>query len=192
MRTLFVTILVALVVVTAIAPDAMGVASKISKERVYHNERHHTGSESAVRALAFPWPFGRSEDARNAQSEDFKRQLRDTGMIRTSSILFASASADLKRESRQVLDDIGRLLAERPDLRIEIAGYTDSRASAHSNRDLSRRRAEAVKKYLVEEFPAIKAENLKAVGYGEANPVASNETRAGRKKNRRVEFKILD
>jgi len=193
MRNLVNTWVLVLIVVTAIAPPAMGIASKISKEPVYHHERHsshQTQTDSAIRRLAFPWPFGRSEAV--GRSAEFERQLLDTGLIRTTSILFEPSSANLRRQSRRVLDDIGRLLSQHPNLRIEISGHTDSRGSDFSNSDLSKRRAAAVKRYLVKEFPSIRPENLTTVGYGESQPVASNESYVGRKDNRRVEFKVLD
>ncbi len=77
-----------------------------------------------------------------------------------------------------------------PNNKIEIDGYTDSIGAEKYNQKLSKRRAEAVKKYLVEKG-GCSASNITAVGHGETRPVASNKTREGRAQNRRVEILIL-
>jgi OmpA-OmpF porin, OOP family len=71
---------------------------------------------------------------------------------------------------------------------VVIEGYTDSSGDAAFNQQLSEKRAEAVKAELVAH--GAKAEKIKTVGYGEANPIADNSTREGRAKNRRVEIKV--
>jgi OOP family OmpA-OmpF porin len=69
---------------------------------------------------------------------------------------------------------------------LEVAGHTDQRASAEYNEKLSRRRADAVRDYLIGK--GVSADRLSAAGYGETKPVADNNTEAGRQQNRRVEF----
>lgn len=81
------------------------------------------------------------------------------------------------------------LLKESPTIRVEIAGYTDDTGPEAYNKDLSQRRAEAVKKLLVE--AGIDANRVQAIGYGEENPKFSNDTKRGRRLNRRTEFKIV-
>ena len=76
-----------------------------------------------------------------------------------------------------------------PDISVEIAGYTDNVGSASSNQRLSERRANAVRDWLVRQ--GIDPERIKAVGYGETNFVATNDTPEGRQKNRRIEFKRI-
>jgi OOP family OmpA-OmpF porin len=73
---------------------------------------------------------------------------------------------------------------------VEIGGHTDSKGKAKRNRRLSRRRAAAVRSYLIQ--TGIQPDRLVIKGYGEENPVKDNTTRAGRKANRRVEFTILE
>jgi len=82
------------------------------------------------------------------------------------------------------------LVKETPTIKIEISGYTDSSGPAEYNKDLSQRRANAVRKYLID--AGISENKIVARGYGEENPVADNSTRAGRRLNRRTEFKILE
>jgi OOP family OmpA-OmpF porin len=102
-------------------------------------------------------------------------------------IEFANGSDRLTPASSTVLDAAVKVLGEYPVLRFEISGHTDSVGDPTFNRDLSRRRAEAVKTYLVSK--GIAADRLETAGHGADQPVADNATPEGRAKNRRVEFK---
>ncbi len=82
-----------------------------------------------------------------------------------------------------------KLLKENPNLKVEISGHTDNLGPEAYNLDLSQRRADNIKKYLVEH--GIDPERIIAIGYGMSRPIADNATRAGRRLNRRTEFKIL-
>ena len=119
-------------------------------------------------------------------------QLLDTGMIRLSNINFETAKADLRPESFAALDEVGKILTQWPQLQIEIGGHTDSYGDEAYNRDLSRRRAQAVLDHLRGKFPDLGESQYTVKGYGEAQPVADNATRDGRTLNRRVEFKVLN
>ncbi len=99
---------------------------------------------------------------------------------------FDSDSARLRPESFGVLDGAAATLKEWGEVKIEVAGHTDSVNSDAYNLKLSQRRAEAVRDYLIRQ--GVAAERLTAKGYGEANPVADNQTAEGRFKNRRVEL----
>jgi len=119
-------------------------------------------------------------------------QLLETGLLRLEDVHFDTGKAMLRPESLPVLDEVGEILVDWPQLRIEIGGHTDSSGSAAFNRDLSQRRAQAVLEYLQSKFPGIAAGQYTTAGYGEDQPLADNKTRAGRAQNRRVEFKVLD
>jgi OOP family OmpA-OmpF porin len=110
-----------------------------------------------------------------------------TGAIK--GIRFANGKATLLRSSFKVLDQAIAVLKEYPALKVEIQGYTDSRGELDFNLKLSQARADSVMEYLVKN--GIAADRLKAVGYGEANPIADNKTKQGRFENRRVEFKLV-
>ncbi|NIA23678.1 MAG: OmpA family protein, partial [Proteobacteria bacterium] len=104
-------------------------------------------------------------------------------------IYFDSGSATIKPSSYTILDKVVKLLEEYPDITVEIQGHTDSVGSANSNLRLSFARANAVKAYLVQ--MGISPSRLIARGYGESMPIAPNTTRAGRARNRRIEFVVI-
>jgi outer membrane protein OmpA-like peptidoglycan-associated protein len=119
-------------------------------------------------------------------------ELLDTGKITVRNINFDTAKWTIRPESFAVLDEIGRILIQWPDLRVEIGGHADARGSDKTNQELSEKRASAVRDYLLAHFPQINAEQYTSVGYGEKQPVADNNTVTGMAMNRRVEFKVLN
>ncbi len=102
-------------------------------------------------------------------------------------VKFVFGSADLTKESIGILNHVAEILARYPDLKLEVAGHTDSVGKAAYNKYLSQKRAESVRDYLIGK--GIPAENLTAVGYGETHPIASNRTLKGQRLNRRVELR---
>lgn len=105
-------------------------------------------------------------------------------------VYFNTDKATLRESSYKALNNLLAAMETNAAMRVEIAGHTDDRASAEYNKDLSQRRAESVKAYLVKQ--GIAKDRIRAKGYGETEPVASNETAEGRQKNRRVEVRILE
>lgn len=105
-------------------------------------------------------------------------------------VLFDFDKAELKPGAYPILDEALVVYELNPDLKVEIRGYTDSTGTAEYNLDLSQRRAEAVESYL--EAKGVDPEAVSAKGYGAANPVAPNDTPAGRAQNRRVEFRAAE
>jgi OOP family OmpA-OmpF porin len=103
---------------------------------------------------------------------------------------FDFGSDKLTAEARSTLDQLAQSLVTQPGLELQIAGHTDSLGPASYNLTLSQKRANAVRNYLIAHD--VKASRLKAEGFGEFNPIASNETEEGRAQNRRVEFKVID
>jgi outer membrane protein OmpA-like peptidoglycan-associated protein len=100
---------------------------------------------------------------------------------------FMNDSAELTPGSKRVLNRVASSLKEWSEVDVEVEGHTDSVADDAYNMDLSQRRAESVRAYLIER--GVSASRLSAKGYGETRPVASNETPEGRAKNRRVELR---
>jgi outer membrane protein OmpA-like peptidoglycan-associated protein len=119
-------------------------------------------------------------------------EVTETGITIHDRIEFAVGRDKINTtKSFQVLNAVaGVLHGHKEILVLEVQGHTDSAGAAEANRVLSQKRAEAVVKYLVSK--GVEPGRLKAVGYGPDHPIAFNTTAAGRQKNRRVEFHILE
>jgi len=102
---------------------------------------------------------------------------------------FEFNSANLTKESFPILLNALQVLAQHPDMRIEIRGHTDNIGGEEFNQILSERRSKVVKDYLVAN--GISAERLVVKGVGESEPIADNHTIEGRTLNRRIEFKVI-
>jgi OOP family OmpA-OmpF porin len=101
-------------------------------------------------------------------------------------IEFDFNKAVIKPEFYQNVNAVGEFMQKYPSVHLTVEGHTDNVGAKAYNQKLSQRRAEAVKKYIVDNF-GIDAQRIRAVGYGETRPVASNKTAEGRYKNRRVQ-----
>jgi outer membrane protein OmpA-like peptidoglycan-associated protein len=99
---------------------------------------------------------------------------------------FETGSANLTDQSHNTLDRVAAALLGNPDVRVEVAGYTDNRGGAATNLRLSQARADAVRAYLVGK--GVPGYQLTSRGFGAANPISSNATAVGRSRNRRVEL----
>ncbi|MDH3589072.1 MAG: OmpA family protein [Gammaproteobacteria bacterium] len=110
--------------------------------------------------------------------------------IELPGVRFELNSANLISESTAILDQAAETLRRNPDLQVEAAGYTDTTGADSYNLDLSQRRAESVRRYLISR--GANGDNITAKGYGEANPIADNSTRPGRQRNRRVDLRVLN
>jgi len=131
------------------------------------------------------------------KSSDVSIEFNKKGGIKISlpsGMLFDSAQADLKPDSLPVLQDIAAILADVPDKFVEVRGHTDDRPLRNSgrfrhNHDLSYERALNVMTFLT--GPAgMRSEEFEVIALGDSQPVASNDTEAGREANRRVEIQI--
>ena len=99
-------------------------------------------------------------------------------------------SDTIRPEDQAILDAAIEALSEDPGVRVEVAGHSDSVGAEAYNQGLSERRAQGVLGYLVR--GGVTADQLEAIGEGEANPVADNSSRDGRAQNRRVELNIRE
>lgn len=104
-------------------------------------------------------------------------------------ILFDPGSAVLTTSTRPVIDLIAEVLRECKELPLEVAGFTDSQGSEEMNQRLSQQRADSVRSAL--RSRRVLTASFIAIGNGEANPIADNETEEGREANRRIEFRLL-
>jgi outer membrane protein OmpA-like peptidoglycan-associated protein len=117
--------------------------------------------------------------------------VKDNKIMILTPVYFDYNKDTIKSESFQILNDVAQTLTEHPELlKVEVAGHTDSDGSDTYNEDLSQRRVESVRRYLIEK--GINGDRLVAKGYGESKPIASNKTDEGKAKNRRVELVITE
>lgn len=130
------------------------------------------------------------------QAEDMQRQIdllqakaTDRGLVLTlGDVLFTSGRADLKVGAASNLGRLVTFLNQNPGRIVEIEGHTDSVGSDDYNQDLSQRRADSVRSFLIQQ--GIDSQRIAASGKGEHQPVADNESDGGRQQNRRVEVII--
>ena len=118
-------------------------------------------------------------------------QTRDTArglIVSMPDVLFDTGSANLKPTARERLAKVAGILLAYPDMKIEVDGYTDSTGSPVFNERLSQERAGTVQSYLSQQ--GVLAGNIAIHGFGEANPIASNDSLEGRQQNRRVELVV--
>ena len=118
---------------------------------------------------------------------DMSKAMNNTGRVALYGIVFDTAKADIKPESKPALEEIAKLLKAEAALKLRVVGHTDNQGSLDSNIALSKRRAEAVNAALTGQYN-IAAVRLSAYGVADLAPVASNTDDAGRAKNRRVEL----
>lgn len=126
-----------------------------------------------------------------AGGRDLYHRLARDGRVTTQGILFATNSDRIRPESTPTLDEIGAMLHAHPELRIRIAGHTDSDGDPAYNQELSERRAASVRGFLIDSY-GVEASRLESVGFGASQPVADNTTPQGKQQNRRVELVRLD
>jgi outer membrane protein OmpA-like peptidoglycan-associated protein len=106
-------------------------------------------------------------------------------------IYFESGSAEIQPRSFGILNQVVTILKDNPQVtKVRIDGHTDNVGDETFNYDLSQRRVDSVRKYMIEK--GIDASRLEARGNSELKPIASNDTPAGRARNRRVQFTILE
>jgi outer membrane protein OmpA-like peptidoglycan-associated protein len=134
-----------------------------------------------------------NEEMAKVQSEldALKATQTPRGMVLTlGDVLFDTGRSELKPGATRKLDQLAQFLAEHPDRRVQIDGFTDSVGTDSYNEELSQQRADAVKAALITR--GISPSRIGTEGYGKAYPVASNNDSGGRQMNRRVEVVIGD
>jgi OOP family OmpA-OmpF porin len=136
--------------------------------------------------LAFPVASTTSAAA-SAMAEKIERDLAKQGRTVVYGIYFDFASDRIKAESQPVLAEIAKVLRQNPAWSVGVEGHTDNIGGDSSNLDLSRRRAAAVKQALVTQYK-IEGKRLDTSGFGASRPKDTNDTLAGRARNRRVEL----
>ena len=141
-------------------------------------------------------PLGAAIDENGCANDPIEAKLLRGEPVLASNVDFEGATSTIEPLSFHYVNKAARLIerwtgnAEDP-LRIEIAVHVDGIGSADYNLDLSQQRADALRTYMLENFLGMGANNLVATGYGESQPIASDNTEEGRSINRRVEIRRL-
>ena len=126
--------------------------------------------------------------AENNGCPPVKKEIRERVRFVARNIEFATKSDGISPSSHAGLNELAALLKKHPELHLTIEGHTDSVGTAEHNLELSQRRADAVRNYLLGQ--GIEEKRLTATGMGMSHPIADNNTEKGKAKNRRVELKL--
>ena len=148
----------------------------------------HAAKMAAEHAAASIWGVSAVDNQIEILGEGASCQSELDTYLAKEKITFKSGRADLSDASYPVLGMLASI-ARNCEMRLEIAAHTDAKGDAAINMKLSQRRADAVRKALVGN--GVGAEQLVAKGYGETQPIASNNEADGRRMNRRVEFRVI-
>jgi outer membrane protein OmpA-like peptidoglycan-associated protein len=160
-------------------------------------EAEKAKAEAAAEAQKAQQAAAQAEAEKNQLREQLLQQFnavlptRETPrglVVNMQDVLFASGQYTLKEPAREALARISGIILSHPGLNLQVEGYTDSTGSDEFNQKLSEERANAVRDYLISQ--GLNPQSITAVGYGRAYPVASNDTAAGRRLNRRVELVV--
>ncbi len=146
-------------------------------------------SEKPKESLAPPPPEVVSGRIKSDEVVINKVEYETGSTVELKNIFFEFDKATILPESEKELKKLRNLLFDYPHMEIEISGHTDNVGQSDYNKKLSEKRAEAVYQYLADND--IEDNRLTFKGYGDSNPVSSNDTEVGREMNRRVEFKII-
>ena len=166
------------------------VANGEQKAKVMHELTALTGSayrlEDRLTVLPSVDTSGRDAPARPSRAS-IQSSLNE--ILRRETIAFESNSAAMSSRGRAVVDKLIPILRRAPDLSVEVGGHTDTFGDREYNLQLSQRRAESVRQYLLKhEVP----NRVSAVGYGASRPLSNARTRVAQQKNRRIELHVKE
>ncbi|MCU0472282.1 MAG: OmpA family protein [Bacteroidales bacterium] len=176
-----------LVVGTTASSDVDGsYRIKLPEKKSYMVDLRGTGFLSDMKRINIPANY--AEDVYKLDVSLIKVKVGKKVVL--NNILFETGKSILTTSSYAEIERLVAILEDTPQMRIEISGHTDNTGSLDLNNRLSQSRAQAVVEYLAQK--GIDRSRLEFKGYGPTQPIAENTTAAGRTKNRRVEFKILE
>lgn len=183
------------------AQEAQQRAQQEAEQRAAAEQQQQQASQQAEQARQQAQQAQQRAQQLEAQQAQERQQLlsklnqvlqtRDSArglIVSMPDVLFDTGSANLKPTARERLAKVAGIVIAYPDIRVEVDGYTDSTGSPMFNEQLSQQRAASVQSYLTQQ--GVPAGSIGIHGFGEANPIASNDTAAGRQQNRRVELVV--
>lgn len=139
------------------------------------------------RALELKSEFGKAIEDMTTPATEGTDAINEV-IINLKNVFYNTGSASLNNNSRFELDNLTSLLKANPEVRAELRGHTDSTGNPDSNMSLSESRANNVMAYLIDK--GIDASRLSSVGYGQNEPIDTNDTAEGRENNRRTELRV--
>ncbi len=175
---------------------AIGAATGALAGAVIGHQSGHRGAGAVIGGLAGAAVGGAVGYSLDKQAKELakipnaKVEKKDDRVIVTMSdkVLFDENSSVLRAGSQKALGQMADVFARYPDCRIIISGHTDNNGSEQYNQTLSERRARSVKNFLI--LKGVPEDRMEAIGFGEGMPIASNQSRQGRERNRRVEIEL--
>jgi outer membrane protein OmpA-like peptidoglycan-associated protein len=172
------------------AETANAAAAAANQEAVRAGERASAAGKAAEEARSLAQKgLHRADDVEQALGARIEN-MDNYVPVSTETVLFGFNRSDLTDEAKAQLDTFARSVTERKHYRIEVQGFADRSGPQDYNLELSRKRAAAVVRYLTLQHK-IPLHRIHVMGYGSEAPVADNTTREGRKRNRRVEVRLL-
>lgn len=177
--------------------EIAGLKTEIAQLQARDSSRIATSEVTAAQAQQSASLAQQSAAISKGEADRLRTELRDYKMTQTKlgatlvlrDVVFATGRADLKPGATERLRPLATYLKANPDVRVHIDGHTDAQGSDASNQALSDRRASSVGTALA--AMGLDRARIDAVGHGEAEPVAGNDTAAGRQQNRRVEVTLI-
>lgn len=160
---------------TAVSSAAASNSRQNSKDLLAQKEQMITASISAKKDSA-------QNQLHAMQANEAERDI----LLAFGEIEFVTGKADLVPGASKGIDMLADYMEKYPNKKISLAGHTDSSGSAELNKNLSQQRADFIRDVLISK--GVAAERITAIGYGQSQPIAPNNTRAGRQKNRRIEI----
>ena len=183
------------------AQQAEQLAQQQATERAAADAARAQAAAEAQKAQLAADEANRLRQQAEQQKEQLRQQLlqqfnsvlptRETPrglVVNMQDVLFATGKYDLTSPAQLALARISGIIVSHPGLNLGVEGYTDSTGSEAFNQKLSEQRADTVRNFLIQQ--GLNPQTITATGYGENYPVASNDTAAGRKLNRRVELVV--
>jgi len=170
--------------------------ARLEEEKKREEAQKARLEEEKRRAEAERERAAQEEQARLAREASAKKAAQEKEaktniikLLKVENIEFNTAKSTLTNRGQSTVDKLAVILKKYPEVKVEIAGYTDSDGDALFNQKLSQARVETVKKELISQ--GVENKRLTAKGYGESNPLVPNTTNENKQKNRRVEINII-
>jgi outer membrane protein OmpA-like peptidoglycan-associated protein len=170
--------------VDSVSGEFMAAVKKKNDVLLTVKKADHAFNSTIVQTSLLPGP-----DNAPVNLEVKLQEVKEGASFVINNLYYTSNSAEIKEESRIVLESFAAFLKENNSMHIEIEGHTDNVGNLNDNMALSSNRAYSVKT-LLEEF-GIQADRITAKGFGPTQPVADNNTESGRALNRRTEFRVI-